>query len=105
MKMGRSARRGTAGVIAAVIMFGILFSVGTGYFIFVNSTNNQYVNNLVSTSGKLQSAKAESLQVTTLLMPNGDVGFYANNTSGVSANMTVVYVVSATGTVLHCSGV
>jgi len=59
MKMGRSARRGTAGVIAAVIMFGILFTVGTGYFIFVNSTNNQYVKNLVAASGNQQSAPYE----------------------------------------------
>src|SRR5437899_7216836 len=105
MKMGRSARRGTAGIIVAVILFGILFTVGTSYFIFVNSTNNQYVKNLVSTASNKQNANAESLVVTTLLEPNGDIGFYANNTSGVSMNMTVVYVISSTGGMLRCGGV
>src|SRR5438477_2408172 len=108
MKLGRAARRtrsGTAGIIAGVIMFAILFTVGTSYFIFVNSTNNQYVKSLVGTSGKLQAAKAESLLVTTLTEPNGDIGFYANNTSGVSMNMTVVYVISSTGGMLRCGGV
>src|SRR6266851_4864904 len=108
MKMGKAARRtrrGTAGIVAAVIMFAILFTVGTSYFIFVNSTNNTYVKNLVSTSSNLQSAKAESLIVTTLLMPNGNIGFYANNTAGVSMNMTVVYVVSSSGNMLRCGGV
>src|SRR2546430_6486607 len=108
MKLGRAARRtrsGNAGIIAGVIMFAIMFTVGTSYFIFVNSTNNQYVKSLVGSASKLQSAKAESLLITTLTEPNGDIGFYANNTSGVSINMTVVYVLSSTGSMLRCGGV
>ena len=67
MKMGRCARRtrsGSAGLVAAVIMFAILFTVGTSYFIFINSTNNQYVKSLGAASSTLQNAKAESLVVT-----------------------------------------
>src|SRR6267378_748076 len=108
MKMGRAARRtrrGTAGIIATVVMFAILFTVGTSYFIFVNSTNNQYVKSLGAASSNLQNAKAESLVITTLLEPNGNIGFYANNTAGVNMNMTVVYVISYTGSVLRCGGV
>ena len=40
-----------------------------------------------------------------MLKPNGDIGFYANDTSGESVNMTVVVVQSSTGTLLHCAGV
>src|ERR1700752_4877600 len=101
MKMGRAARRtrsGVAGILAAIIMFAILFTVGTSYFIFVNATDNQYVKSLNSAASTLQASKAESMVVTTVLISNGDVGFYTNNTSGVTMNMTVAYVISSTGT-------
>ncbi len=108
MKMGpiaRRRRRGIAGIIATIIMFAILFTVGTSYFIFVNNLNASYAQNLVGATNKLQGASAESLQVTTTLEPNGDVGFYVNNTSGVVINMTAVYVQSQTGALLKCDGV
>jgi len=105
MKMGRAARRGVAGIVATVIMFAILFTVGTSYFVFVNGENAQYVQNLVGASNRLQSASGENLMVTTTLQSNGDVGFYVNNTSGETINMTAVYVQSSTGTLLKCDGV
>ena len=42
----KKGRRGIAGIVAIVIIFAILFTVGTSYFIFVNAQNATYVSNL-----------------------------------------------------------
>lgn len=86
-------------------MFAILFSVGTSYFLFLGSTNGKYANSLVSASNRLQSAGSEGLQVTPLLGGNGHIEFYVNNTSGVTINMTLVYVLASSGGMLKCDGI
>ncbi|MGH9917589.1 MAG: hypothetical protein ACRD6W_01760, partial [Nitrososphaerales archaeon] len=91
--MGRSkGRRGVAGVLAVVIMFAIIFSVGTSYFVFVNAENASYASSLLSDAHKIQGGLQESLQVTTLLETDGDVGFFVNDTSALTVNMTAVLV-------------
>jgi len=104
MRLGRS-RRGVAGIVAAVFLFAMLFTVGTSYFLFTAAMNNEYSQSLVAASQKLQGNIQESLLVSTVLMTDGDVGFYVNNTSGVIVNMTMVLVYSSTSGLLQCDGV
>ena len=101
----RKSRRAIAGIVATVIMFAILFTVGTSYFIFVNQQNASYVSNLLTATNKVQGSLAESLSINTLLDADGDVGFYANDTSALTVNMTALLVLSSTGTMLVCEGV
>jgi len=101
----RKPRRAIAGIVATVIMFAILFTVGTSYFIFVNSQNASYVSSLLSATNKVQGSLAESLSISTVLESNGDVGFYANNTSAATVNMTAALVISSTGSLLRCVGI
>ncbi|HUI87052.1 MAG TPA: hypothetical protein VLY21_07850 [Nitrososphaerales archaeon] len=101
----RKTRRAVAGIVATVIMFAILFTVGTSYFIFVSSQNSAYVSNLLSATNKAQGNLAEGLSVGTLLDSNGNIEFYANNTSSETVNMTAVLVISSTGALLSCEGV
>ncbi len=107
MKMGRGAkaRRGIAGIVAIVIIFAIMFSVGTSYYIYVNSQNAAYSTSLLAAANKIQGRQTESLTVATLLEPDGDVGFFANDTSSITVNMTAVLVLSSTGALLKCDGV
>jgi hypothetical protein len=108
MRMGsaaRNGRRGIASIVATVILFAILFTVGTSYFIFVNSENASYVQSLLGATNKVQGSINEGLSVTTLLEADGDVGFYVNNTSSTTVNMTAVLVISSTGALLKCDGV
>ncbi len=103
---GRGRNRGaTAGIVATVIIFSIIFTVGTGYAIFMNASEAQTSRSLLGASNNTQNRVGENLLLTTLLLPNGDVGFYVNDTSGLNANMTVVYVFSSTGALLKCDGV
>ena len=101
----RRSRRAVAGIVATVIMFAILFTVGTSYFIFVNSENQSYVQSLVKATSKEQGSLTESLTVNTVLEADGEVGFTATDTSGVTVNMTAVLVISSTGALLTCAGV
>ena len=101
----RKSRRAIAGIVATVIMFAILFTVGTSYFIFVSSENASYVQSLLTASNKVQGSLSETLTVNTLLEADGDVGFTANDTSSLTVNMTAVLVLSSTGALLKCDGV
>ena len=107
MKIGRRAknRRGIAGIVAIVIIFAIMFSVGTSYYIYVNSQNAAYATSLFDAANAVQARQTESLAVTTLLEADGDVGFFANDTSSLTVNMTAVLVLSSTGALLKCDGV
>src|SRR5271155_5139878 len=108
MKIARYARRSRpalAGVIATVIMFAILFTVGGSYFIFVEAQNSSYSQNLLAATNKEEGSLQEQLSIGTALETDGDVGFYANNTSSVIVNMTAVLVISSTGALLKCDGV
>jgi len=48
----RRSRRGVAGILATVIMFAILFTVGTTYFIFAQAQNSSYVQSLIAATNK-----------------------------------------------------
>jgi len=101
----RKSRRAVASIVATVIMFAILFTVGTSYFIFVSSENAAYVQNLLGATNKVQGSLAESLSIGTLLDANGSVEFNANNTSSETVNVTAVLVISSTGALISCQGV
>jgi len=102
---GRKTRRAVAGIVATIIMFSILFTVGTAWFVFLGSQNSSYASHLLSATNNLQGSLQESVSVATVLQPNGDVGFEVNNTSSLTVNMTAALVISSTGTLLTCVGV
>jgi hypothetical protein len=101
----RSKRRAVAGILAAVILFAMLFTVGTGYFLFVNSQNGLYQATYFSNADKLAAKINENLELTTLTVSSTkNIGFYVNNTGGSTGNVTAYYLVSSTGSVLQCAG-
>jgi len=101
----RRSRRAVAGIVATVIMFAILFTVGTSYFIFINSSNQKYVSSLMGAANKAQGAVQETVTLTSLLETNGDVGLQVTDTSGMTVNVTAILVISSTGVLLKCDGV
>jgi flagellin-like protein len=104
-RRGRCKRKAIAGILATVIMFAMIFTVGASYFLFNYSLNGQYVRSLTPRMNNLNSMGSESLLVTTeLLTGNNHVAFYVNNTGGLNANITTVLVYSSTGTPLQCLG-
>jgi len=99
----RAERKAIAGVVAAAILFLMIFTIGSAYFLFVSSTNLQYGQALVGRSNNFQDRLYERLSVSTLLV-NNHIAFYVNNTGGVNANITGAYVLGSSGSVLRCDG-
>ena len=87
------------------MIFGMLFAVGTSFFLFESNANRQYANSLVAKSNGLQGLAGENLLITTVLLTNGHIGLFVNNTGGLNANMTAALVIGTSGTMLRCDGV
>ncbi len=96
-------RKAISGIIAATILFAMLFTVGTGFFLLVNNTNSLYSIALANRGNAIQDQINENLVVTTLLKST-HIGLYLNNTGGKAVNVTSIYVLDSSGTVLTCLG-
>ena len=84
----------------------MLFSVGTGYFLFVNNANGLYQSIYFANANNAAARLNENLEVSSLTVTSTkDIGFYINNTGGITANVTAFYLVDASGTVLKCGGI
>jgi hypothetical protein len=105
MKRERASvrRKAVAGIVASILLFSMLFTVGASYFLFVNNANFQYVQSLLSRSNSVRGPLGENLIVTSSLV-SGHIAFYVNITGGSNVNMTVVMVLDSGGTVLKCDG-
>ncbi len=100
-----SKRRAVAGIIASAIFFTMLFVVGTSYFLSVNNLNFSYDKALVGRADGISAGLQETLIVaTSVSSTNGHILFYANNTGGLSVNVTSVFVLDSNGNVLTCDG-
>ena len=102
-----SKRKAISGIVAAVILFAMLFTVGTGYFLSVNNENGLYQNILFSNANKVAAQIDESVEITTMTVQTSPqhIGFFANNTGGITVNITSYYLIDELGNVLDCSGV
>jgi hypothetical protein len=87
-------RRAAAGILGALLLFVMLFTVGTGYFLFVNQASFEYSQALSSRSNSDQGTLAESLFLSTSQGSNGDVDVAVANTGPQAATLEEVFVVS-----------
>ncbi|MDG7012768.1 MAG: hypothetical protein JRN11_04480 [Nitrososphaerota archaeon] len=101
----KSRRKGVAGIIAAVLMFTMLFTVGAGYFLYVNQANTVYTKALLARAGGISSQAEEALSLATGITPGGHISVYANDTGGIGINITSLYVLGPSGATLVCMGV
>jgi hypothetical protein len=99
----RRGRKGIAGIVAAVFLFVMLFTVGTAYFITVNNENQLYLKTQASRNAAVLASGLESLSVSIAFTGN-QVEFQATNDGGISANITAVFVLDSASNVLKCDG-
>ena len=99
-----SARKALSGIIAALMLFAMLFTVGTGYFLFVNQ-NNLALNQADATrQTALLQDRQESLAMKVGI--NGStLVLSANNTGGVPTAISSIYVLDNTGKMISPPGV
>src|SRR5256885_16935971 len=71
----------------------MLFSVGTGYFLFINTMNSFYVKNLSDRTSAMQAQLNEILQVSTgAASGNNHLTLTVTNKGPTDSNITAVYV-------------
>src|SRR3989475_6749095 len=75
----------------------MLFSVGTGYFMFVINGESQYSQALANRTQGLQSQLTESLKITPASGASNHLVFTATNIGGTAANITDVFVLDPSG--------
>lgn len=94
----KSRRRAIAGVLAAVVLFAAIFSIGVGFFMFVSQNIHSADQASVARANDQLQTSHENLLVMAGLTSGTDsscknclwVG--ANNTGGVSSSIIDVYV-------------
>ena len=100
----RTKRRAVSGVLAALLLFSMIFSVGSGYYLFVSSAQSQYSQALTNKGTDLRSKSVESLRITpTSSGASNHLVFTATNVGGTAANITDVFVLDPSG-VTHTYG-
>jgi hypothetical protein len=88
----RGRRKAVAGVLGAILMFAMLFSVGTGFFIFINNSNLVYNQALTSRSNGIQSQLQEATTISAVQNTVGHIVFTVTNTGGVSLVLNNLFV-------------
>src|SRR5881409_3394698 len=82
----------------------MIFSVGSGYYLFVSSAQSQYSQALTNKGTDLRSKSVESLRITpTSSGASNHLVFTATNVGGTAANITDVFVLDPSG-VTHTYG-
>jgi hypothetical protein len=85
----------------------MLFTIGTSYFIFVNTANNQVTQAFVNRGNTLAGRLQENIAITTGISPppQNKIEFFFNNTGAQAVNVTALILLSSSGAVLECDGV
>jgi hypothetical protein len=75
------------------LLFAMLFTVGTYYFIFVNTMNTFYVKSLTDSTSAMQDQLAENLQIVGVAGNSNHLTLTITNAGARSSNITDVLVV------------
>jgi len=86
-----------------MFVFVMLFTVGTGYFVFVNDVNAGYVKGLGDRATALQDQISENLQVTGAAGAGNHLTLSFTNVGPIAANVTDVLLLDP-GKTLHTYG-
>lgn len=96
-------RKAVAGVLGAVLMFAMLFSVGTGFFIFINNSNLVYNQALTLRTNGVQSQLQEQLTISATAAGSGHIVFSVMNTGGVSLVVYQLFILTPGPASVLCS--
>ena len=110
LRIKERRRKGLSGIIAAVILFAMFFTAGTGFFLAVNQFKHTADQ---ANAGRLSSQQQASLEnlalsakVSSTADPWGHIGdlwLTINNTGGVPSTIVSVFITNSTGRLLSNS--
>jgi len=93
-----SKKRGVSGIVASVILFTMLFTIGTGYLIAINQINHLYVKTYVKSSEQTQDQLKERLELIAMLV-NDKLSILTTNKGELPLSIITIMVRNADGVV------
>jgi hypothetical protein len=93
-----------AAIIGAVLLFAMVFSIGEGYFLFINNVNTFYVKTLSDRTSAMQAQLSEILQVVSAAGNSNHLTITVTNIGPIDANITDVLVIDP-GNTLYTYGI
>ncbi|HXW36993.1 MAG TPA: hypothetical protein VEJ36_03710 [Nitrososphaerales archaeon] len=83
----------------------MLFTVGTGYFLWTSTLNGNYSSALANRAAEIQSGAQESLLLSATDPGGADLSVTITNTGGIAVNVTDLFVTEPDGVLYPPSGV
>jgi hypothetical protein len=90
-------RRAVSGILAAVILFAMLFIAGVSYILYINQASQQIVQANAARQGAELQAGKESLAIGVSLVGGTNLVVSVNNTGGTPAVIEDAYVRAQSG--------
>ncbi|MFQ6134266.1 MAG: hypothetical protein ACE5KU_00435 [Nitrososphaerales archaeon] len=97
MKRGMSSRKGVSGLIAAIILFAMLFTTGAAYIMFVTESQFNLQDATKDAFERDIERKSETLSVETSKLADGDLGVSITNTGAVPVQVEEILVLDSDG--------
>ena len=91
---GRS--KGVSGILAGVMLFAMLFSVGVGFYVYINQTNNSINHANANQQNVIQQSSLENLTLSATAN-SGAVTVTATNRGGVATSLLTTFVDNSNG--------
>ncbi|MDG6918271.1 MAG: hypothetical protein JRN62_02335 [Nitrososphaerota archaeon] len=101
-RLGRG-HKGVAGILAAVLMFAMLFTAGLGFFVYVNKANALYDQQLVNSNNAVVAAHQEDLAVTTGLS-SSSLTVTIQNKGSAASQVVDIFVTEPSGSIVQLTG-
>ena len=97
MRTANRKRAGISGIIAALILFVMLFTIGTGYFLWINNNNSILSQAQANRVQSVQQQQLEDLVVTPAFCGScgNHLTFSAKNTGSTAVDMIADFVDTA----------
>ncbi len=91
-------RRAIAGIVSAIILFTMLFTVGLSFILFVSNGNQLVAQALGGRNLRTQSARLENLLLTTSVdSTNNHLLFTATNNGGITTEIVGFFATNQSG--------
>ncbi|HEV2138971.1 MAG TPA: Ig-like domain-containing protein [Nitrososphaerales archaeon] len=103
-RRNRKNRRGIAAVLAALILFAMVFTTGFGYLLFVNQGTQTINQANAGRQNALLQASQEALLSKVVLIGGNTLVLSVNNTGGTPITINMIYIADSTGKMITPPG-
>lgn len=100
LKNHRHSRKGVSGLIAAIMLFAMLFTTGATYFVFTTDIHYDLQDAARSAIQRDIERESEKLDVTTLKLSDNDLGITITNIGPVPVQVIEIMIMNSNGSLI-----